>query len=108
MILKFICATVCLYAKLGLKSLHENFSRRQKQTPFSDAGFLGVLRIKPFAIGLIGTDITEQDKHNHFHMEWVRGRKTTNKLLERSFLNLKGKMQGENDTSVYTLNGERC
>ena len=38
--------TVCLYAKIGLKSLHENFNRGQKQTTFSDAGFLGVLRAK--------------------------------------------------------------
>ena len=37
--------TVCLYAKIGLKSLQEIFSRRHKQTTFSDAGFLGILRV---------------------------------------------------------------
>ena len=42
--------TVCLYAKIGLKSLHENFSRQQKQTTFSDAGFLGVLRVNRWLV----------------------------------------------------------
>ena len=39
--------TVCLHAKIGLKSLQE-FSADDipKQTTFSDAGFLGILRVK--------------------------------------------------------------
>ena len=36
--------TVCLYAKIGLKSL-QDFSRRHKQTTFSDADFLGILKV---------------------------------------------------------------
>ena len=36
---------VCLYAKIGLEKLVRIFSRRHKQTTFSDAGFLGVLRV---------------------------------------------------------------
>ena len=38
--------TVCLYAKIGLKSLQEYSVDDIKQTTFSDAGFLGVLRVK--------------------------------------------------------------
>ena len=37
---------VCLYAKIGLKTFARIFSRRHKQTTFSDAGFLGVLRAR--------------------------------------------------------------
>ena len=37
--------TVCLYAKIGLKNFARIFSRRHKQTTFSDAGFLGILRV---------------------------------------------------------------
>ena len=38
--------TDCLYAKIGLKKFARIFSRRHKQTTFSDAGFLGILRVK--------------------------------------------------------------
>ena len=38
--------TVCMYAKIGLKKFAGIFSRRHKQTTFSDGGFLGVLRVK--------------------------------------------------------------
>ena len=38
--------TVCLYAKIGLKSLQEYSADDIKQTTFSDAGFLGILRVK--------------------------------------------------------------
>ena len=38
--------TVCLYAKIGLIKFARIFSRHHKQTTFSDAGFLGVLRVK--------------------------------------------------------------
>ena len=34
--------TICLYAKIGLKRI---FSRQHKRTTFSDAGFLGILRV---------------------------------------------------------------
>ena len=37
--------TVCLYAKIGLKSLQEYSADDIKQTTFSDAGFLGILRV---------------------------------------------------------------
>ena len=41
--------TVCLYAKIGLKSLQEfsadDINRQHSQT---DAGFLGTLRVKMF------------------------------------------------------------
>ena len=37
---------VCLYAKIGLKSLQEYSARGHKQTTFSDAVFLGVLRVE--------------------------------------------------------------
>ena len=35
--------TICLYAKMGEK-FARIFSRQHKQTTFSDAGFLGILR----------------------------------------------------------------
>ena len=37
--------TVCLYAKNGFEKFARIFSRRHKQTTFSDVGFLGVLRV---------------------------------------------------------------
>ena len=37
---------VCLYAKIGWKKFARIFSRRHKQTTFSDAGFFGILRVK--------------------------------------------------------------
>ena len=37
--------TVCLYAKIGLKSLQE-YSADDKQATFSDASFLVILRVK--------------------------------------------------------------
>ena len=41
--------TVCLYAKNRFEKFARIFSRRHKQTTFSDARFLGVLRVKPFS-----------------------------------------------------------
>ena len=38
--------TVCLYAKIDFEKFARRFSRRHKQTTFSDAGFLGILRVK--------------------------------------------------------------
>ena len=38
--------TVCLYAKNRFEKFARIFSRQHKQTTFSDAGFLGVLRVK--------------------------------------------------------------
>ena len=38
--------TVCLYAKIGLKSLQKIFSRQHNQTTFSDTVFHGALRVK--------------------------------------------------------------
>ena len=38
--------TVCLYAKNRFEKFARIFSRRHKQTIFSDAGFLGILRVK--------------------------------------------------------------
>ena len=40
--------TVCLDAKIGFKSLQEYSADDKKQTTFSDAGFLGILRVKDF------------------------------------------------------------
>ena len=37
--------TICLYAKNRFEKFASIFSRRHKQTTFSDAGFLGVLRV---------------------------------------------------------------
>ena len=37
---------VCLFAKNRLETFARIFSRRHKQTTFSDAGFLGILRVK--------------------------------------------------------------
>ena len=38
--------TVCLYAKCKFEMFARRCSRRHKQTTFSDAGFLGALRVK--------------------------------------------------------------
>ena len=38
--------TVCLYAKCKFEKLAKRCSRRHKQTTFSDANFLGALRVK--------------------------------------------------------------
>ena len=46
---------VCLYAKVGLIKFARIFSRRHKQTTFSDAVFLGALRVKK----VIPTNIEE-------------------------------------------------
>ena len=35
----------CLYAEIGLKSLHEYSADDITQTTFSDVGFLGILRV---------------------------------------------------------------
>ena len=40
--------TVCLYAKSMFEKFARRCSRRHKQTSFSDAGFLGALRVKLF------------------------------------------------------------
>ena len=40
--------TLCLYAKNRFEKFARIFSRRQKQTTFSDAGFLGALRVKDY------------------------------------------------------------
>ena len=38
--------TVCLYAKMGLKSLQEYSADDINRRKFSDAGFLGILKVK--------------------------------------------------------------
>ena len=38
--------TVCLHAKNRFEKFESVFSRQHKQTTFSDAGFLGILRVK--------------------------------------------------------------
>ena len=51
--------TVCLYAKIGLKSLQEySADDMYKQTTFSDAGFLEILKVKMFRgiVNSLGSD----------------------------------------------------
>ena len=50
--------TVCLYAKIRFEKFAKIFSRRHKQTTFSDAGFLGALRVNLHFIAGTGRTIT--------------------------------------------------
>ena len=42
--------TVCLYAKIGLKSLQEYSADDINRRNFQNAGFLGILRVKMFLL----------------------------------------------------------
>ena len=42
----FAYTCICLYAKSMVEKFARRCSRRHKQTTFSDAGFLGILRVK--------------------------------------------------------------
>ena len=46
--------TVCLYAKCKFEKFARRCSRRHKQTTFSDADFLGALRVKSGSQGRYG------------------------------------------------------
>ena len=55
--------TVCLYAKNRFEKFARIFSRRQKQTTFSDAGFLGALRANTSKANCV---YTVYSVHAHF------------------------------------------
>ena len=86
MILKVISAnrssliwvhTVCRYAKNSFEKLAKIFSRRHKQTTFSDAVFLGALRVNDIYIILPSVVV-------YFSSSYISAGQDTSALLTRS------------------------